>query len=84
MYTMKFMIIDENRNYEAFCADSDSDYNNVPGSEFQYVEENDQGDYELLPQHDTAGALSTTIEALGKGVIYRMIDEFNNDIPYDF
>ena len=23
-------------------------------------------------------------ETNGKGVIYRMIDEFNNDIPYDF
>ena len=30
------------------------------------------------------GMISKRITDGGKGVIYRMIDEFNNDIPYDF
>lgn len=36
---------------------------------------------------DTAETITRTTEPVtteGKGVIYRMIDEFNNDIPYDF
>ena len=30
------------------------------------------------------GILVYTVSQKGKGVIYRMIDEFNNDVPYDF
>lgn len=36
--------------------------------------------------HDAYGTFEVTEkqESEGKGVIYRMIDEFNNDVPYDF
>lgn len=32
----------------------------------------------------TALTISSVTDTEGKGVIYRMIDEYNNDIPYDF
>ena len=46
-------------------------------------------DYTLVLEDDfnytkTNGISVYTVSQKGKGVIYRMIDEFNNDIPYDF
>lgn len=49
----------------------------------------DSGDYTIyLSVYVSANAhveiLSSSITANGRGIIYRLIDEFNNDIKYDF
>ena len=55
-----------------------SDYINTTGF---YVPE---GGYEMVPLDVSIISITLKDVEIGKGVIYRMIDEFGNDCPYDF
>ena len=73
---------------------------NVDGTEYDYWQKWDQmtndisvsGDYVYAttqrivsnPESYSVTIKTESIYESGKGVIYRMIDEWNNDIPYDF
>lgn len=43
-----------------------------------------EGGYEMDPLDVSIGRITLIDIEIGKGVIYRMIDEFGNDCPYDF
>ena len=59
----------------------------INGSPLVYITKTD--DYTLVVEDHTSATSTTGISVYstspgGKGIIYRMIDEFGNDVPYDF